>query len=121
MKSTKQIIAEAPVNSYTVNRNKQKQNTVNSSEELYQKIEDLIQSYKAEPEVVAQEIANKLDDQRSLDFYRILVTKVRYAILYEILSIVMDTDRNGKIKTTKAKYFMWHIKMRGIITKFKKS
>lgn len=71
-------------------------------------------------EGVALKLAEDLDDMKSLGLYQILAKENSSVILLDILNYTLETDRLGKIRTTKAIYFMAMLRIRGIRTKFKK-
>jgi hypothetical protein len=108
------------LNSYTVNSNKDKLNTVNSNEKTFnEELNDLIEKHKITPEGIAQKLSEDLDDPLSIDYYLTLAKNTEAGRLLEALSIVLDVARQNKIKTKKAIYFIWILNRWGIRTKFK--
>ncbi|MCL4354054.1 hypothetical protein M1349_01115 [Patescibacteria group bacterium] len=69
----------------------------------------------------AQELAEKLDDLRSISYYRILAKETDHQKLRDILSYVLETEQMGKIKKSKISLFMFLLEVRGIKRKFKKT
>lgn len=59
----------------------------------------------AKTEWVAQEIAKKLDDEKSLNFYKKLAKECPAEMLFGIVAITKDAWDRGVIETTKGKYF----------------
>lgn len=71
-------------------------------------------------EGVALKLAEDLDDMKSLGYYQILAKETGSDILLQTLAYTLETDRLGKIRTTKAIYFMAMLRIRKVRTKFKK-
>lgn len=55
---------------------------------------------------VARDLAEKLDDLKSLNFYLKIARGNKAEFLYQCLSIALSTQREGKIRTTLARYFV---------------
>jgi len=104
-------------NGSTVNSNKDIIKTVNGNPS---KFGIYLDGNDYENDNLANDLADKLDDQNSLTFYRILAKETNHELLREVLAYVLATDREKKIKRTKAIYFMFLLKVRGVRTKFKK-
>lgn len=121
MQDVKEIIKNHPAiqhNSNTVNSNKETSLTVNSNT-VKSQFDVALEKLDASPEVTAQEIAKCLGDERSIDYYTILVKNSSVSRLLEALSFTKDADHRGKIKTKKPIYFLGILKRWGIKTKFK--
>ena len=73
-----------------------------------------------ENDALANELGEKLNDIKSIPYYRILAKETNHQILRDILSYVLETERMGMIKKSKARYFMFLLKVRNIKRKFKK-
>jgi len=115
MNSTGEILKYKTLNRQTVNSNINISSTVNSSTDgIY------IDGNDFENDAMAQELSDKLDDQKSLAYFRILAKETNHQILREVLAYVLETARAGQIKKTKARYFMFLLKVRKIRTKFKR-
>ncbi len=104
-------------NSYTVNSNKEYITTVNS---LYSsKVKKVLEELEGNPMGIALELADKLDDKESVDYYKILAMNSPVNKLFEALSFTLDAERRGRIRTKKAIYFQAILKKWGIKTKWK--
>jgi len=71
-------------------------------------------------EGIALELAEKLDDMRSLDYYRILAKENNHSTLLNILAYTLETDRLGNIRTKKPIYFISMCRIKELKTKFRK-
>jgi hypothetical protein len=58
-----------------------------------------------EKEYLAKEMANQLEDDHSLGFFRKVVDIMPENLIYQTLSEVKDTHLTGKIKKSKAALF----------------
>ena len=67
-----------------------------------------------EKEFLAKEIAEKLDDDHSLGFYRKIVDLMPENLIYQALSEVKDTSLTGNIKKSKAALFTTVIKTKAV-------
>ena len=61
---------------------------------------------KNERDYLASEIATKLNDQKSLGCFRVIAEKVPQPIIFEVLSSIKETDREGKIKVSRGALFV---------------
>lgn len=61
---------------------------------------------------IARDLATKLDDLKSLNYYLKIVKDHKPEFIYECLSITTLAYREGKIRKTPAKYFVGVIKRR---------
>lgn len=124
MDSLKDILQAKPTvngsNSSTVNSIDKSIDTVNSSNSIPSKEGVYLDGYSYTADGVAEELTEKLDDHKSLTYYRILAKENNPQVLLDILAYVLETDRLGKIRTTKAIYFMAMLRIRKIRTKYKK-
>lgn len=72
---------------------------------------------------MAQDIADKLDDHKSLRCYRKIAKKIPQDVIYDILSNVKDVALSGKIRKSRGALFVEIIKQyandRGIELGFK--
>jgi hypothetical protein len=102
----------------TVNSNKYI-STVNSNT-VIDKFEKFIRDNQFEPSDIAKTLAEKLEDQKSLDYYLILTKENPIGRLLEALSYVNDADQRKKIRTTKPIYFLAILRRWGLKTKFKR-
>lgn len=117
MKDIRETIKEKEITSQTVNSKKNYIDTVNSNRARLVPFPD---GEDTESEGIALKIAESLDDMKSLRYYQILAKETNKQILLDTLSYTLETDRLGKIRTTKAIYFMFMLKIRGVKTKFRK-
>ncbi|OGH18813.1 MAG: hypothetical protein A3F31_04530 [Candidatus Levybacteria bacterium RIFCSPHIGHO2_12_FULL_38_12] len=113
---TKDVL-ENSVNRLTVNSKDKSIPTVNSNSG---RVYPYLDGEDTTSEGVAIKLAEDLDDMKSLGYYQILAKETNPQILLDILNYTLETDKLGKIRTTKAIYFMFMLKIRGIRTKFKK-
>lgn len=107
----------------TVNSNKDisstvNSNTVNSSDKTFEeKMEELVMEENLSNEEVAEKLAEALDDQKSMAWYRLLAKEHSHAKLFEALSIVKLARREGKLKLPMVLYFrgilkQWNYKLK---------
>lgn len=99
-------------------------NTVNSKTVLPNK-EETISEYlnrcSHEPEAIAKVLAEKLDNTKYENYYRLLVNNTKPPeILLEVLSLVLDAEARKIIRNKKSIYFIGILKKKGIVTKFSK-
>ena len=118
MKDVKTVLNTSKVNSITVNSNKENKKTVNSNT-VNSRFEELFNELQGKPEAVAISLAERLDDIKSLDYYKILCKQTNLQILLNALSFVKDADAKGKIRTNKAVYFLAILRNWKIQTKFR--
>ncbi len=125
-KSLPTVNSTNTVNSSSGNSRLNNSNTIDSSEPVKQertlaeRIEELVEEYNTKPEGVAQLLAELLKDLDSIKYYAILVKEYSAGELLAIAHYVKDMDREGKIKTKRAIYFLGILKRKGFKTKFKK-
>lgn len=74
-------------------------NNVNNADKKISKKE------KLEREYLAQELAERLEDEKSLGFYRRIVNMVPKQIVYQTLSEVKDTYLTGRVRKSKGALF----------------
>ncbi|MBI2621996.1 MAG: hypothetical protein HYW63_05135 [Candidatus Levybacteria bacterium] len=117
MEHIEKTIKEKKINSSPANSRNKYLNTVNSNNG---RVFPYADGEDSTSEGLAVKLAEDLDDMKSLRYYQILAKETNHQILLDTLSYTLETDRLGKIKTTKARYFMFLLKVRGIRTKFKK-
>lgn len=103
-------------NSYTVNSYNSNLKTVNS---YSSKVKELLEELDGNPMGIAIELAEKLDDSESLDYYKLLAINSSISSLFEALSITLDAEKRGIIKHKKATYFQGVLGRKGIKTKFR--
>jgi len=101
----------------TVNSYKEKDITVNSS--IDKKVNFLMDELKDNPDWLAKKLAKDLDDNHSLDYYKILTREHNPEPLLEALSYTLDAARQNKIKAPKWAYFKGILRNKGFKTKFK--
>jgi len=111
----------------TVNSKNKNNNTVNSSipikeeyKDLDLKADELLNELQGQPEYLADKLSRELDDQKSKQWYLLLVRNNKVGILLEALSNTLSVYREGGIRTTKVKYFIGILVKKGITIKFKK-
>lgn len=63
-------------------------------------------SDKSQRDYYAQEIAATLQDQKSLGCYRVIAEKIPHQIIFEVLSSIKETAREGKIRVSKGALFV---------------
>lgn len=61
---------------------------------------------------IAQDLATKLDDSRSLNYYLKIAREHKLEFLYECWAITLEAKRDGIIRETPAKYFVGILKRR---------
>lgn len=61
---------------------------------------------KNERDYLASEIADKLNDHKSLGCFRVIAEKVPQPVIFEVLSSIKETDREGKIKVSRGALFV---------------
>lgn len=64
----------------------------------------------AKRDYIAQEVAKKLNDEKSLGCYRVIAEKVPEQVVFEILASVKDTYHSGKVKRSRGALFVDIIK-----------
>jgi len=111
----------------TVNCKNKNNNTVNCSipikeeyKDLDLKTDELLNELQGQPEYLADKLSRELDDQKSKQWYLLLVRNNKAGILLEALSNTLSVYREGGIRTTKVKYFIGILLKKGINIKFKK-
>ena len=70
---------------------------------------------------IANEIAELLDDVKSIRYYEILINENDPDELLETARYVAGVDKEGGIRTNKAIYFQGVLRRTGYKTKFKKT
>lgn len=74
---------------------------------------------------LAEEIAEKLNDRRSLGCFRVIADKIPQEVIFEVLSSVKETANAGKIRESKGALFVMIIEKyaesRGVDLGFKKN
>ena len=103
---------QTTVNRITVNSKKKNIITVNS------KVNELLEELQLEPEALAQVLADKLNDQKNIDYYILLAKNAIPTKLFEAVSITLDAERRGKIRVRKPVYFLGILRRWNIQTKF---
>ena len=103
-------------NSYTVNSSNSNLITVNS---YSSKAKELLEELDGNPMGIAIELAEKLDDLESVDYYKILAMNSPISRLFEALSITIDAEKRDRIRTKKPIYFQGILRRWGIQTKWK--
>ena len=101
----------------TVNSKDKYINTVNSNNARHH---PYLEGEDIDSEGLALKLAEDLDDMKSLSYYQILAKENNPETLLDILNYTLETDHMGKIRRTKAIYFMAMLEIRGIRRKFKK-
>lgn len=86
-------------------------NNVTSNDE--KQISDLVYEYKDKPEAIAKYIAEKLNDTQNLNFHLKTVKLNSPQVLLEALAIVLDTQRDGKVRAP-AKYYVGVLRVKGV-------
>lgn len=77
-------------------------------------LDNLLALYGNKPQGIAKIIAEKLNDLNNLNFH-IKTAKLNSPhILFEVLSITLEADREGKIKKSRAQYYIGVLKRKGI-------
>lgn len=61
---------------------------------------------KNKRDYLASEMAEKLNDQKSLGAFRVIAEKVPQSVVFEVLSSIKETAREGKIKVSKGALFI---------------
>lgn len=88
------------------NTNNHVSNVENSTiEEILNLFSKRFADNKAKNDWVAQTLADKLNDKKSINYYKYVAKNYPISLLFECLSIAIDTQRSGRIKTTVARYF----------------
>lgn len=103
------------LNRLTVNSKEKDIKTVNS----LQRTQSSIIGEEIDEEGMALELAEKLDDIRSIKYYTLLAKNVNHQFLFEALSLTRDADRQGRIRKNKAVYFLAILRNHGVKVKFK--
>ncbi len=80
----------------------------------FQAIEHIDEPRSEEKECFAQDIAERLEDDHSLGFFRKVVDLMSENLIYQALSEVKDTYLTGKIKKSKAALFTSVIKSKAL-------
>lgn len=86
---------------------------------LRKELEHVLENHQGKSDSVASFLAGLLNDMKNLAYYKILVAHTNPAFLIEIAHDVKARDLEGKIRTTRAVYFMAILKRKQIQTKFK--
>lgn len=118
------ILKSTTVNSSKpVNSKDEYINTVNGipleEKSLEEKINDLLEESHGGTDYVAQMLADGLDDQKSLPYFRLLVKEHGSGKLLEVLHYIQDVARTKTIHNKPA-YFMAILKRKGLKTKFRR-
>lgn len=64
-------------------------------------------------------LAKELNDEKSLGYYRLLVSSIDREILKDALDSTLQADKSKMIRTTKPVYFQGILRKLGVQTKFK--
>lgn len=100
-------------------------NTVNSDKKIYitvnsKTVDKEIQTENIlEDDAMAKELSEKLDDTRSLGYYKLLITNNNREKLFDALAITLDASRMGMIRSKKAIYFIGVLRKLNMKTNFK--
>ena len=82
-----------------------------SIDDLLEALNNKFSDSQAKKECLGNHLAEKLNDEKNLNYYLKLVETENEKLLYESLSITKDADLSGKIrKGNKAAYFVGVIK-----------
>lgn len=73
-------------------------------------IEQLIDECGGEASAVAHTIAEKLNDDRSLNYYLKMTRLYPFYVLFESLAETLEASKDGRIKSTSPKYFVGILK-----------
>ncbi len=65
---------------------------------------------KNQRDYLASEMAEKLDDQKSLGAFRVIAERVPQSVVFEVLSSIKETAREGKIRVSRGALFVDIIK-----------
>ncbi|MDO8619500.1 MAG: hypothetical protein Q7R49_06210 [Candidatus Daviesbacteria bacterium] len=65
---------------------------------------------KNQRDYLASEMADKLNDQKSLGCFRVIAAKVPQQVIFEVISSIKETANEGKIKVSKGALFVDVIK-----------
>ncbi len=65
---------------------------------------------KNQRDYLASEIAEKLNDQKSLGAFRVIAERVPQSVVFEVLSSIKETAREGKIRVSRGALFVDIIK-----------
>ena len=109
----------------TVDRNKKNNTSTDNSytvkqyEEFKSELDQLLEKFRGQPEYVARSLSEKLDDEKSYNYYLLLAKNTSSEILFRALSYTLDTARQNKIRRTKPIYFLAILKRWKIKIKFK--
>ena len=115
MVSIQKILEEKKTLTNVNNVDKKILNNVNNvSSDKERLLDELLSLYKDKPEGVAEIITERLGDEKNLNFHRKVVKKNNPHILFEAVAIAEDAHRSGKIKGTKASYYVGILKKKGI-------
>lgn len=86
-------------------------NNVNNVDPSKNKLlNELLQTYEDKPKGVAEIIAGELDDLRNINFYIKVAKNNNLQLLFEALSITKEALKEGKIRTSGAKYYVGVLK-----------
>jgi len=128
MAKISEILKEMKSDSNTVNSNKyiansntvDSNNTDNSKADFEQKLDDLLKEYGFDSRFKATLLAELLNDKDSIKYYEILIRENSFQELIELARYVKEMDGEGKIRTSRAIYFIGILRKKGFKTKFKK-
>lgn len=126
MEPVSKTIKQKQVNSSTVNSNKEiTESTVNSSntvnsDPFKEELDGLLEKYGREPESLGAELSRILKDDKSMGYYTLLIREHGAAKIMPLAYQAKEMDEQGKVRTTRAKYFMGIMRRLKLKTKFKK-
>lgn len=107
MKHVREIINNKSFKKH-INVNNVNKNIFNNVKELNVNVSEDDKNEKIN--YCANIFATYLNDFKSLNYYRKLFREYSEGALYECLSIVKETESQGKIRTTPAQYFVGVVK-----------
>src|SRR3989344_3973443 len=114
MESIGEVLNKKHSNGLTVNSKENKKELT-----LTEKIEAVLAEFNTKPEGIALHIAQILDDEKSKDYYLLLVLNNSISRLIEAAHLTKDVALRGKIRTKKAIYFLGILRKWKFRTKFK--
>lgn len=92
--------------------------TVNDEKTTFEKIEELLQKDKIQPEGIAKYLTELLNAPKNEAYYTILVKENPSAVLLEIAHYVKDMFQQRKIRTSMGVYFYHVLKRKGMKVRF---
>ncbi|HVZ58734.1 MAG TPA: hypothetical protein VG935_03225 [Patescibacteria group bacterium] len=124
MESIGETLKKSTVDRFnTVNSKEKDINTVNSNpsknEALVAKICNLIEQENIQPEGIAIQLAELLDDKRSLPYYILLVKEHNPGELFSAAYQTREKAELGMLRKSKPIYFIGILRKKGFKTKFR--